>query len=196
MLKVVHGTPFSLHARRNCCMTREVTEMLPRGIELRPEFSTSSDILAFGFSAQQVNDVQSLDLLAKELVDYLDKVASASPPRLVIVDMRNIVRLAAENVKPLLKIRQRSLQASWKLFLVIDEPSIRDAFIHAGLDKIFSIASGNEVGRLLSALTPSVQQAAASEDEGVEFTSEELQEVMTSGVTLDDAIQEIEKLRS
>jgi anti-anti-sigma regulatory factor len=168
--------------------------MLPSGIELRPEFSTNREVLAFGFSGKQVNDVQAIELLAKELIEYVDKVTS--PPHFVVLDMRNLARLSFGSLEPLLKIRQRLSKASWRLLLVIDEPAIRDVLIATGLDKVLVIAIDKEVGRLLASSMPPSQQATVPTDEGVEFTAEELLEITNHGITLDDAIGEIEKLRS
>jgi anti-anti-sigma factor len=156
--------------------------MIPQGMELRPALTAQSDALAFGFAGEHVRDADAITSLSA-LIEYIDTIASASAPRLVVVDMRNVESLSTSALGKLLAINKRLSQVQWRLFLIIDDPVVREVVASTGLDQFVKLTSSAELGQ------PARNGTAA------DFTESELAEMIAAGLTLDDAIREIERLR-
>jgi anti-anti-sigma factor len=156
--------------------------MIPQGMELRPALTRQSDALTFGFAGDHIRDADAVRSLSA-LIEYVDQIAAAPVPPLVVVDMRNVDSLSTSALGKLIAINKRLSQVPWTLLLIIDDPVIREVVASTGLNQFVKLASSAEISRL-SQHTPVA-----------DFTESELAEMLSSRITLDDAIREIERLR-
>ncbi len=156
--------------------------MIPQGMELRPALTARTDALAFGFAGERVRDADALTGLSA-LIEYVDTAATASSPRLVVVDMRNVESLSTTALGKLLAINKRLSQVRWRLLLIIDDPVLREVVASTGLDQFVKLTSSAELAE------------SASRGSMADFTDAELAGMLSSGLTLDDAIRDIERLR-
>jgi anti-anti-sigma factor len=156
--------------------------MIPQGMELRPALTAHSDALAFGFSGEHVRDADAITSLS-DLIEYVDTIATAVSPRVVVVDMRNVESLSTSALGKLIAINKRLSQVRWQLLLIIDDPVVRGVVASTGLDEFVKLTTSAELGQ------------SGSNGRTADFTEAELSEMTASGRTLDDAIREIERLR-
>ncbi len=166
--------------------------MIPQGMELRPTLTTQADALAFGFAGDHVRDADAL-LSLSALIEYVDELGAASPPRLVVVDMRNVESLSTSALGKLVAINKRLSQVRWRLLLIIDDPVVREVVASTGLNQFVKFKSGAELGASASP----ARRMVGIEGNGwaANFTETQLAEMITSGLTLEDAIREVERLR-
>jgi anti-anti-sigma factor len=151
-------------------------------MELRPGLTTEPDALAFGFTGERIPAAAAVTTLSA-LIDHVEQSATASSPRLVVVDMRNVETLSTAALGKLIAVNQRLSKVRWRLLLVIDDPVVREVVAATGLDQFVSMTSSDELAK------------AARNGQKADFTESELAEMISSGLTLDDAIREIERLR-
>jgi anti-anti-sigma factor len=156
--------------------------MIPPGMELRPALTVQSDTLGFGYAGEHVPDAVAITGLSA-LIDYVETMAPASTPRRVLVDMRNVEGLSTAALGKLLAINHRLRQVDWRLVLIIDDPLVREVLTATGLNQVLQVTSSAVLGL-------SARQSPADD-----FTEAELQSMISSGLTLDQAIREIERLR-
>jgi anti-anti-sigma regulatory factor len=168
--------------------------MLPSGIEFRPELSSGGEVLAFGFSGEQVDSDRAFAFLTTDLIDYI--ATETTPlPRTVIVDMRNVNFLNSVANGKLSSLRKRLAQLNCEWVLVL-APGIRDTFGLTNLDKLLKVVTIQELGQLRSSRTDFLDTPQPLNGElPIDFTQEELDEMISDNITLEDAIREIEKLR-
>jgi anti-anti-sigma factor len=151
-------------------------------MELRPALTTHTDALAFGFAGEYIRDADAITRLS-DLIEYVDTIATAASPRVVVVDMRNVESLSTSALGKLIAINKRLSQVRWQLLLIIDDPVVRGVVASTGLDEFVKLTSSAELGQ------------SASNGLAADFTEAELAEMISSGRTLDDAIREVERLR-
>jgi anti-anti-sigma factor len=139
--------------------------MTLEGFEVRPGLQIRDDVLAIGFPGEHVPADAALALLEEGLPAHVQQTCQGALPRLVAVDMRNVVPFSSTALGKLLAIRKMVTHAGWALVLVIGDPAFRDLFSVTRLDALFPVVrDAAELRRLVETLPglSSSSTAAAS----------------------------------
>lgn len=164
--------------------------MIPAGLEVRAELHVTSDTLAFGFSKPSVADGDS-DTVWVDVFDYIGRMTSQSLPRFVVFDLRALEYLSAATAGHLTTLHRRLRRIRCELIVLISDPVVRGFFSGIKLDRQFCVATNEaELQALLQSRKP-----APHAPEPEEFSREELTALETTGISLEDAIHTVERLR-
>jgi anti-anti-sigma factor len=136
--------------------------MTPEGLEVSPGLQIRDDVLAVAFPGEHVPADAALALLEARLLEHVQQTSKGALPRLVAVDMRNVVPFSSTALGKLLAIRKMVTHAGWTLVLVIGDPAFRDLFSVTRLDSLFPVVRDEaELRRLVESLPASPSPAAA-----------------------------------
>jgi anti-anti-sigma factor len=168
--------------------------MAAPALEVRQEFQIREDVLAFGFRGGRVADDAALRLGCAEVLASIQAAENDARPCFVVLDVRPVQLLSSQGLAELIKLDRMLGQGQAKLILLGLSPPIRDIFFAAGLgDRIALVTDENELRHLLGRSTACRDHA--TKELTIEFSEAELAEMVTGGITLDDAIRVIERLR-
>ena len=171
--------------------------MTPHGVEIRTELQLTDTVLAFGFTGEHVSDDVAGRVLVGELVDYITRTAAALPTRFVVIDMRNVGHLSSVGIGRLLTFQRGLQQGRWALVLLINDAVVRDVFAATNLDRLFSVVTDEaELRDLVNCVSPATGLQPAACEGPMTFSEDEIADMDATGVTLDEAIRVIERLRA
>ena len=170
--------------------------MIPPGMELRPDLSVAAGVLPLGFAGERVDALTAMRLLSEDLVDLVNGDTSETHPHLVVVDLRNIGYVPAQALGKLGTLDKRLKDSNWKMLMVVDDPVLRDVVSMNRLDRRVTLVGRSELPAFVAAHGVWPLGAGSSElDYPVTFTKDELDEMDSDGITLDEAIRSIEEAR-
>ena len=168
--------------------------MIPPGMELRPDLSDEAGVLSLGFAGEKVDALTAMSVLSEDLFDYLD--TSETHPHLVVVDLRNLGYVSAHALGKLGMLDNRLKNANWKMLMVVDDPVLRDVVSMNRLDKRVTLVGRSELPAFVAANRVWANRPGSSDLKNpVTFTKQELADMDSEGLTLDDAIRSIEESR-
>jgi anti-anti-sigma factor len=146
------------------------------GFEVRPGLQIRDDVLAVGFPGEHVPADAALGLLEERLPAHVRQTCPGALPRLVAVDMRNVVPFSSTALGKLLAIRKKVTQVGWTLVLVIGDPVFRDLFSVTRLDALFPVVRDEAELRRLAETLPGLSSspAAAAPGQGNELSAGKL----------------------
>ncbi len=127
--------------------------MTPDGLAASPGLQVRDDVLAVSFPGEHVPADDALALLEARLLAHVQEASRGAVPRLVAVDMRNVVPFSSTALAKLIALRRKVTPAGWMLVLVIGDPTFRDLFSVTRLDSLFPVVHDEiELRRLVETL--------------------------------------------
>jgi anti-anti-sigma regulatory factor len=168
--------------------------MTGNAFEIRQEFKIRDDVLAFGFRGGRVADEEAIQFISEELLAAVEVTQNGTPPSFVVLDMRQVEFLSSRFLEKLIDLNPMLSRPPWKLVLLGLPEEIQKAFAISQFDRTIALVSGeNELRLLVERLSPRTKPAP--DEPTFEFSEDELEEMIAEGITLEDAIREIERLR-
>ena len=171
--------------------------MIPQGVEVRSELQLYGDVLAFGFSEEpRADDDAVVTILSGELLDYITRAAETSPARFVVIDLRNVRRLSSTSIRKLVTLHCKQQMADWNLVLLFNDPVIRGVILATNGDRKFQVVNDEaELRQLVNRSSLPSPLSPSQEEREISFSESELANMEATGISLDDVIHAVERLR-
>jgi len=162
--------------------------------EIREELQIREDVLAFGFRGGRLKDGEAFQLISGELLASVQAAENGMHPSLVILDMRQVEFMSSLFTGKLTTLNNVLSKSKWTLVLFGLPRELQDIISLTRLDRPITLASDENELRLLVART-TARPYCATDEPSIEFSAEELGEMIATGITLDDVIRDVEQLR-
>ncbi|MCI0455712.1 MAG: STAS domain-containing protein [Gemmataceae bacterium] len=159
--------------------------MIPEGVTLRSDLQIKGGVVAFGLTEEELSGSHVAHILAT-----VDRTST----RFVVLDLRAVRHLPSVGMSQLVRLRRKLQDIPCRLVLLGDE-SLRQILSATTLDRLFSVAADEPELRALVEASEASARASGQGDEPGVFTKAELAELEATGVSLDDTIRIIERLR-
>jgi anti-anti-sigma regulatory factor len=170
--------------------------MLPTGIEIHPGLCSGADVLAFGLSAKYPASGQGIAVIFGQIIDHVLGANKDAPPRLILVDLRQIDDLDGTAMALPASLQTRLKQVRSRLLVVSDNSRVTKIFAAMGSDETFGAVSSDQLAEIMASAAMQGSPASSENSPRIAFTAQELAEMKATGITLDQAIAAIENARS
>jgi anti-anti-sigma factor len=124
-------------------------------MEACPQLQIRDDVLAVGFAGGGISGDDALALAEEQLLPYVAATRRGSPPRFVVLDLRNVATLSSLAIGKMLGMRKKGNEAGWTLVVVTADPAVLDLLAFTRLDKVFPVVrEEGELRRLVDTVPP------------------------------------------
>jgi anti-anti-sigma factor len=159
--------------------------MIPQGVTLRSDLQIKGGVVAFGLTEEEISDSHVAHIVAT-----VDRTST----RFVVLDLRTVHFLPSVGMSQLVRLCRKLQTIPCRLILLVDE-SFRQVLSLTRLDRLFSVAADESELRALLDASAAAAHASGHGDEPAPFTKAELAGLEATGVSLDETIRHIERLR-